>query len=78
MKTTIPALKPGDRLIADVVEVVSPEICILSVHGDLVRVQNNSQQVLKPNMTVYVRVATVAPLQFQLITNKSHEINIYS
>lgn len=68
MKPTIQTLKLGDFISAQVIENVGDGESILSFHGDLLRVKNESPQPLVVGDTVMVRVVTVRPLQFQVVT----------
>ena len=69
MKQTIPNLKLNDTAFAEVVEIVSPEIFIVSFGGDLIRIKNESQKPLNVGDIIRVRVVQEKPLQFQMKLN---------
>ena len=69
MKFTVHKLRVGDQVWAQVVEHVSPDEFIVSFHGDLTRVRNESLKKLKLNEKILVRVLTVKPLEFQLVVD---------
>lgn len=72
MKFTVHKLKIGDLVRAQVVEYLSDKECIVSFHGDLVRVKNESATALVPNDKVLVRVIAIHPLTFQVISAADH------
>lgn len=73
MKFTVHKLKIGDQVWAQIVENVSSSEIIVSFHGDLIRVRNESQCVLSLNEKVLLRVIALSPLSFQLISNGANQ-----
>jgi hypothetical protein len=67
MKFTLHKLKIGDQVWAQVVEHVSSEEFIVSFHGDLIRVRNESLKAFALDEKVLVKVTAVNPLSFQLL-----------
>ena len=70
MKFTIPKLKVGDVVNADVVEVLGSDTLIVSFNGDLVRVANESPRHFEKGHRIPLQVATTRPLSFKLFRGR--------
>ena len=66
MKFVIGALRKGDIVEAEVVEIISATAVIVNFSGDLVRIVNETGRALRVGEKYEVRVTGVHPLRFQL------------
>lgn len=66
MKTTLPYLKNGDRVVAEVVEKVTVSDYIASFNGDLIRITNNTGRSLQTGEKISLEVQSINPLKFRL------------
>lgn len=67
----------GQKLLARIEEVVSQNNFIVNFDGDLIRVTNNSNQVIRAGDMVEVIVTSVKPLSFKLsIESRKIGLNI--
>lgn len=66
MKFTLPQLKIGDCLPAQVEEILSPNEMIVNFNGDLIRVSNQSEKTFHAGQEIRLRVVQVKPLSFRL------------
>jgi hypothetical protein len=67
MQFTLPFLKKGQRVRADVVEVIAESLYIVNFQGDLLRIRNSSRRVLKPGDQIYLEVTALKPLGFKIV-----------
>ena len=67
MKFVLSRARKGDLLEASVIELQRDGSFIISFHGDLVRVKNESQRSLNEGDLVLLEIVTVEPLGFRLI-----------
>jgi len=70
MKTTIHRLRIGDKVWAQVLELLSNEEMIVNFNGDLIRVRNESQKPLYVGDKVLVQAVAIRPLQFQIVSEQ--------
>ena len=75
MKHVIHKLRVGDKVWAQVVEILPDQMMIVSFYGDLVRVKNESPKSFRVGDKVLVRAAQLQPLQFQIITERQERAN---
>lgn len=59
-------LKPGDRIRAEVIEVLSAVEMICAIEGRLLRVRNESGLLFKPGTAVLLDVLRVDPLELRM------------
>lgn len=69
MKFTVHKLRVGDTLWVQIIEKVENNEWIVSFNGDLSRVKNESLVRLNVGDKTLVRVLSVNPLAFQLVTD---------
>jgi hypothetical protein len=69
MKFVMHKLRIGDLVWAQVVECIGTSEFIVSFQGDLIRVRNESLTQLPLDEKVLVKVASVNPLTFQLLSD---------
>lgn len=67
MKFVLSRARKGDLLEARVLELQRDGSFVISFHGDLVRVKNESQRSLNEGDLVLLEILTVEPLGFRLI-----------
>ncbi len=67
MKFVLSRARKGDLLEARIIEMQRDGSFIISFHGDLVRVKNESQRSLAEGDLVLLEILTVEPLGFRLI-----------
>ena len=67
MKQYLRTLKVGNEIWAVVEEVIARGECVINFRGDLVRVQNATQQKLRAGQRVLLRVQGLFPLRLQLV-----------
>lgn len=66
MKFFVQRLQPGDVVDAHIVELLDHHAAIINFAGDLLRVQNETNEKLKVGDRVTLTVAAINPLRFQL------------
>lgn len=79
MKTFVRALNMHQKVWALVEEILNPSTVIVSLGGDLMRVQNRSRRALRVGQRIQLQVTGVSPLEFKLIearTHYSHRIDV--
>ena len=71
MKRVIPNLRVGQNIVVQIQECVSEKVIIVSVYGDLIRVNNDSGYKLLPGQCVNLKVFTLKPLKFKFATGQN-------
>lgn len=66
MRQTLPKLREGDLVFGQVIEVLSAQEFMVSLEGDLVRVQNDSLRRLSIGDELTLRVHGLKPLQLKI------------
>ncbi len=69
MKRLIPLLQIGDTVEGKVVEILAEREIIISLYGDLLRVQNETARSFKVNDSVELIVVQTGPLRFRIPTH---------
>ena len=67
MKFVLSRARKGDLLEARIIEMQRDGSFIISFHGDLVRVKNETERTLAEGDLVLLEILTVEPLGFRLI-----------
>lgn len=71
MKFTLPFIKKGQRLSAEVIEVISGQMCIVNLHGDLIRIKNSTGRIFAPGDSMKLEVVGVNPLSFKVVSEST-------
>jgi hypothetical protein len=65
VKFTLPYLKKGQRLSAEVVEMIDDDVCIVNLGGDLLRVKNTTGRKFAAGLSIELEVTNLHPLSFR-------------
>lgn len=68
MKKTIPLLRVGQMIRAEIVE-TNQESLIVNFNGDLLRIENQSSAVIQPLDQIWLEVQGLSPLRFKLVSS---------
>jgi len=74
MKFTLPKLKIGQRVFAEVKEVMESGEVIVNFAGDLLRIQNKTLKVFSLGDQIELEIRAIKPLQFRLVTGDERNL----
>lgn len=74
MRRTLPKLKIGQRVFAEVKEVMPSGDVIANFEGDLLRIYNHTKRSFQKGDQVTLEVRAVEPLRFRLVTGAERNL----
>jgi hypothetical protein len=74
-KAHLRSLKRGQQVWAIVQESIAQNEVIINFSGDLIRVQNQTQKPFRVGQRVLLKVESLQPLQFRLVTRTHSEMS---
>lgn len=76
MKLTLSHLKVGDYIKGRILEIQDDGSMVVSFQGDLIRVCNQTQKILKCGSSIDLIVTAVSPYAFRLAENHGQHVDV--
>lgn len=76
MKPTLSHLKVGDHIKGRILEIQDDGSMVISFQGDLIRVCNQTQKILKCGSSIDLIVTAINPYAFRLAENQGLHIDV--